>query len=77
MFVGIFLLVDFFLMLVMGLPLVFSISTAVFFMIIAFAGQMPLTFDSITLAVSNAMINNNTGITIALFLISGDRKSVV
>ena len=75
MLVGIFLLVDFFLMLIVGLPMVFAISSAVLFMIIAFAGQTALSLPGIAAAVGNGLIANNTGITIALFIISGDIMS--
>ena len=75
MLVGIFLLINFSLMLILGLPMVFSISTAAVAMLVFFAGQTPLTLPGIAQAVGNALVANNTGITIALFILSGDLMS--
>lgn len=75
MLVGIFLLINFSLMLLLGVPMVFSISTAAVAMILLFGGQTALTFPGIAAAVGNALVANNTGITIALFIISGDLMS--
>ena len=75
MLVGIFLLINFSLMLLLGVPMVFSISTAAVAMILLYGGQTALTFPGIAAAVGNALVANNTGITIALFIISGDLMS--
>lgn len=75
MLVGIFLLVDFFLMLVVGLPMMFAMASAVLVMIIGFAGQTPLTFTSIASMISTELVSNNVGITIALFVVSGNIMS--
>lgn len=75
MLVGIFLLINFSLMLIVGVPMVFSITTAAIAMILLFAGQTALSFPGIAAAIGNGLVANNTGITIALFIISGDLMS--